>query len=121
MSEIARHAVEKIVGEMLDDIESLFSWSMDDLSACENCGCWLTVDEKAPISDVNLCPHGAFDSARFPNEPCYRDRPWRKAIQMEFGKPTNRQDVLDSILARIEREQDNPAFQEAAARAIGAK
>lgn len=102
---LARPSVEKIIGEMLDDFEALFSWSMEDLNACENCGCWMTVEEKAPVSDVNLCPHGAYDSARFPNEPCYRDRPWRQAIQMEFGKSINKQWILDSILARIEREQ----------------
>lgn len=73
--------LEQIIADM-----NLLAIHGHDLDACEMCGKWMTHEEAYTAGDVTLCPHQAYGGPKFPNEPCYRDRPWRLVHQMGFDQ-----------------------------------
>ena len=77
----ALHDRDKQAIFMCQDITQLIEVGVENMQVCENCNVWMTHKEAANCGDVYLCPQQAYSGTpRFPNDPCYRQRFWRKAI-----------------------------------------
>lgn len=75
MPSLASDNAEPTIEQLKADLRALWM-AGDAISICEICDAWLTVEERATVDDVSVCPKEAYGSVRFPNEPCYRHRAW---------------------------------------------